>query len=311
MLKKTIINTLASFAAIFVMFLIATPVHAQVNGMGPYGDIEGYYTWTINEKGVTVYSQNGTSWVYDNSGNRVYLDGNGNKKKSSSLRENAIIEYNLKYYATIGGVEVFSGPDGKLYTVDNNGVIYNYFANNTAPASNTNDLVVNYVYTSADGTNVYQDVNGKLWYFWNGYYPYRWYGNTAGAYWSAGVPNRVFRYAYVADGHTLYRDDSGMLWWFANDNAYIYGGNTPSVNPSTNNSNVDWTRANTMWADGKTSVVYVGQSWQAPAYVSWCPDGMHLVGWDYAENTGYARWKPGQYIKNTGNDLALYPVYAW
>jgi hypothetical protein len=38
---------------------------------------------------------------------------------------------------------------------------------------------------------------------------------------------------------------------------------------------------------------------------------MHRIGWDYAENTGYVRWKPGAYIKNTGNDLSLYPVYGY
>ena len=145
-------------------------------------------------------------------------------------------------------------------------------------------------------------------------YPYRYYGGTAGAYWIAGISNRVYRYQYVSPaGNNLYSDDAGRLWWFDNAGAHLYSsGSTPSVNPSGKpaETNVDWNHTNTMWADGKSSVVYVNQYWQAPTTVSWAPQGAKLIGWDYAEGTGYVRWKPGAYIKNTGNDLTLYAVYG-
>ena len=73
---------------------------------------------------------------------------------------------------------------------------------------------------------------------------------------------------------------------------------------------MDYSRANTLSADGKSWTVYVGQYWQAPSSVSWTPAGTKLIGWDYAEGTGYVRWKPGAYIQNTGNDLTLYAVYG-
>ena len=169
-----------------------------------------------------------------------------------------------------------------------------------------------YAFNSADGYIVYRDPYGNLWFFGEGYFPTHYWGNSYGSYQTSGNPDRIFRYAYVADGHTLYRDDAGRLWWFENNTAHLYSGSGGGggSTPAPGGSDVDWTRTNTMWADGQTSVVYVGQYWIAPKTVSWAPDGMHLIGWDYAENTGYVRWKPGAYIKNTGNDLSLYPVYS-
>ena len=41
------------------MLLTTVPVMASVEGGGPWGDIDGYYTWEINGKGWTIYSQNG------------------------------------------------------------------------------------------------------------------------------------------------------------------------------------------------------------------------------------------------------------
>ena len=314
MLKKFLKHTSAAAAAILAAFLIAGPVQAQVKGGGPFGDIEGPYTWEVNGKGWTIYSQNGYSWVYDDYGNRTYLDSYGNKiDDGSTAAARTIAEMHLTYYATVNGTTVYQNPDGKLYTVGNDGHLYPYNRPNPNPPVSNNDLVVNYVYTAADGKNIFQDVNGNLWYFAYGYFPYRWYGSTAGAYWLNGVSNRIFRYAYVSpQGNSLYYDDNGRLWWFDGNGAHLYssgGGFNPSGKPA--ETNVDWKHSNTMWADGKSSTVYVNQYWQAPSTVSWAPNGMKLIGWDYAESTGYARWKPGQWIKNTGSDLALYPVYSY
>ena len=316
-LKKTLLNLSGVVAAVFVVFLLATPTHAQTNGLGPYGDIDGYYTWVINSNGQKVYSQNGRSWIYDNNGNRIYVDSRSNADTSK-----IISQYNLTYYTTENGVAVYRSPEGRLYTIDADGnlAIRSSVApvlpasGSSAPSGQSSsvqgDLVVKYVYHAADGSPVYQDPNGNLWYFANGYYPYRYWGGTAGSYWVSGTPDRTFRYSYTADGHPLYSDGS-RLWWFASDGAHLYGNAKGFNPPSQQNTNVDWSRSNSMWVNGLTITVYVGQSWQAPTYSAWCPDGMHLIGWDYAEGTGYVRWKPGQYIQNTGSDLALYPVFGW
>lgn len=303
MMKRISFNFSAAFAAFAMMFIIARPVQAQTQGGGPYGDIDGYYTWEINGKGWTVYSQNGYSWVYDDYGNRTYLDSYGNKLYNvTAAAARTISEMKLTYNSTVSGVTVYQNPEGKLYTVDANGRLSSWGGGYTPSGK---DLVVKYVFNSADGYIVYQDPYGKLWFFGDGYYPYAYWGSSVGSHWESGHPNRVFRYAYVADNHTLYSDDAGRLWWFENDAAHQYhpGGFKPTPTPSG--------KTNTMWVDGKTVTVSVGQSWQAPTYVSWVPDGMRLIGWDYAEGTGYARWKPGQWIQNTGSDLALYPVYGY
>lgn len=320
MLRKTLLKLTAMAGAVLVMFIIASPVQAQVKGGGPYGDIDGYYTWEINGKGWTIYSQNGYSWVYEDNGTRTYLDSYGNKLYNVTPAAAATIaQYKLTYSGTYNGVDVYANPDGKLYTVSSTGQLTLINGSNPqpapAPAPTSRDLVVTYVYTSAEGYNIFKDVNGSLWYFADGYYPYRWYGSNAGAYWISGISNRVYRYQYVSPaGNNLYSDDAGRLWWFDNAGAHLYSsGGTPSVNPGGKpaETNVDWNHVNTMWADGKSSVVYVNQYWQAPSTVSWTPQGTKLIGWDYAEGTGYARWKPGQWIKNTGSDLALYPVFGY
>lgn len=312
MVRRMMFKLTAAAAAFLSTLIFMTPVQANTTGGGPYGDIDGAYTWEINGKGWTVYSQNGYSWIYDDYGNRTYLDAYGNRLYGvTAAAARTITEMKLTYNSTVSGVNVYQNPDGKLYTVDANGRLYAY-GSSPAPVSG-NDIVVRYAFNSADGYIVYKDPNGTLWFFGEGYFPTHYWGNSYGSYQTGGHPDHVFRYAGVADGHTLYRDDAGRLWWFANDTAHLYsgkgsgGGSTPT--PS--GSDVDWKHTNTMWADGQSSTVYVGQYWVAPTRVSWAPDGMHLIGWDYAEGTGYVRWKPGAYIKNTGNDLSLYPVYSW
>ena len=313
MIKKML--KLSAVLSVMVATFLGTPmVQAQTAGLGPYGDIDGYYTWEINGKGWTVYSQNGYSWVYDDYGNRTYLDSYGNKLYGvTQAAAKTIAEMKLTYNSTVGGVSIYQNPDGKLYTVDSNGYLTLYGGGSVSPTTpvTKNDLIVKYVFNSADGYIVYQDVNGKYWFFGEGYYPYRYWGNSTGSHWEPGNADRVFRYSYVSsDGHTLYSDDAGRLWYFENDKAYLYSGKGKGFNP-TPSSDVDYSRTNTMWVDGQTKVVHVGEYWQAPTWVSWSPEGMHLIGWDYAEGTGYVRWKPGAYIKNTGNDLSLYPVYHW
>jgi hypothetical protein len=310
MSRKTIWNAVAAAAASMIMLLSAIPVQAQVYGGGPYGDIDGEYTWQINGKGWTIYSQNGYSWVYDDSGRRTYLDSYGNKLDNvTAAAAKSITEMRLTYHSTVNGVTVYENPNGQLYTVDSNGRVNAY---GTTPAPVASDLVVTYVYTSADGYNVYRDINGLLWWFSAGGIPNRWYGSNAGAYWRTDVHDYVYRFAYRSpEGYYLYWDDYGRLWWFADGAAHMYSsgsGFDPSGKPA--ETNVDYKHTNTMWADGKSVTVYVNQYWQAPTTVSWAPAGMRLIGWDYAEGTGYARWKPGAWIKNTGQDLALYAVYG-
>jgi hypothetical protein len=312
MFRKSLSLLSSIAAAVLMVFISMAPVQAQTQGGGPYGDIDGYYTWEINGKGWTIYSQNGYSWVYDDYGNRTYLDAGGNKLPGVNLAAaKTIAQMKLTYYTTSNGVYVYSNPDGKLYTVDSNGYLYNY---GTAPTptptptpAGPNDLVVTYVFTSAEGLDIFKDVNGNLWYFGDGYFPYMYWGTSAGSYWRSGVSNRVFRYQFVDSGHTIYSDSAGRLWYFEKNAAHAYhngGGFNPQPTPTPSG------KTNTMYVDGKQSTVSVGQYWQAPSYASWAPDGMRLIGWDYAENTGYARWKPGAYIQNTGSDLYLYPVYG-
>ena len=318
-MRNSILRKLSAvLTAALAFFLVMMPVKAAVTGGGPYGDIDGPYTWEVNGKGWTIYSQNGYSWVYDDYGNRTYLDSYGNKLYGvTQAAAKTISEMKLTYNSTVGGVTIYQNPDGKLYTVDANGYL-SLYGNPGAPVNppaGGNDLVVKYAFNSADGYIVYKDPYGTLWFFGEGYYPTHYWGNSTGSYWTAGNPDHVFRYAGVSqDGHTLYRDDAGRLWWFANDTAHLYNGKGTGFNPNPKpapGGDVDYNHTNTMWADGQSSVVYVGQYWVAPSRVSWSPDGMHLIGWDYAEGTGYVRWKPGAYIKNTGSDLALYPVYGW
>ena len=71
-MKKTLITMFAALCAVVAMAFMVTPTKAETKGLGPWGDIDGYYTWQINGKGWTVYSQNGYSWVYDDYGNRTY-----------------------------------------------------------------------------------------------------------------------------------------------------------------------------------------------------------------------------------------------
>ena len=316
-MKKNINRVFAAAAAFLVALIVATPVQAQLNGGGPYGDIDGYYTWAINDKGWTVYSQNGYSWIYDSNGNRVYLDQYGNMSTGvTDAAAKTIAKMNLTYSFTSNGVPVYRDPYGTYYTIDSYGNAYQYGTTPApAPVPTAKDLVVYYAYTTEDGsTNVYKDVNGNYWYFANGYYPTRWYGSSLRSYWDSSISNKVYRYVFDDSGKSIYKDDFGNQWWFDNSGAHLYsGGHSTGFNPSGKpaETGVDWNHKNTMWVDGKTSVVYVGQYWQAPSYVSWTPDGMKFIGWDYAESTGYVRWKPGQYIKNTGSDLALYPVYSW
>lgn len=311
MLRSLVKKLTAVSAAVLSVMLFMTPVQAQVNGGGPYGDIDGYYTWEINGKGWTVYSQNGYSWVYEENGARTYLDSYGNKLYGvTPAAARTITEMKLTYNSTVNGTTVYQNPNGALYTVDANGRIYAYGASPApapAPVSGR-DLVVKYAFNSADGYVVYKDPNGTLWFFGEGYFPTHYWGNSWGSYQTSGHPDKVFRYVGPVEGHTLYADSAGRLWYFENDTAYQYHGKgfNPDVKPA-----VDPTKSNTMWVDGRSTTVHVGEYWQAPTWVSWCPDGMHLIGWDYAENTGYVRWKPGAYIKNTGNDLSLYPVYGY
>jgi hypothetical protein len=313
MTERMMAKFTALAAAFLSTLLFTTPVQANTAGGGPYGDIDGYYTWEINGKGWTVYSQNGYSWVYDDSGNRNYLDAYGNRLYGvTPAAARTITELKLTYNSTQGGVTVYQNPDGKLYTVDANGIVYAYGTAPVTPPVSGNDLVVRYAFNSADGYIVYKDPYGNLWFFGEGYFPIHYWGTSAGSYQTAGNPDRIFRYAYVADGHTLYRDDAGRLWWFENDTAHLYNGKGQGFNPTPapSGTDVDWKHTNTMWADGKSSTVYVGQFWVAPTTVSWCPEGTHLLGWDYAEGTDYVRWHPGAAIRNTGNDLTLYPVYS-
>jgi hypothetical protein len=329
-MKKALIRLLAAVCSVAAMTLTATPVAAQVNGGGPYGDIDGYYTWEINGKGWTVYSQDGYSWVYDSNGHRTYLDAYGNRLDGvSQAAAKTIVQYKLTYFNTINGTVVYVNPDGMYYTVNSNGIVNWYDYNGTptpapapapapSPAPSSANYTFFYSYTTPSGYHIYTDGYGRTWWFAQGGVPKQWTGGFPdGSYWKDGIPNYTFYYYYVTpDGLNVYRDDYGNTYWFGNDGMphMITKGsgqtNPTPVTPSQPTDNVDYSRSNTMDAAGFRSVVYVGQYWTAPKTVSWAPDGMKLIGWDYAENTGYARWKPGERIKNTGSDLYLYPVYG-
>ncbi len=313
MRRKTFWKTAVTAVLAFILGMI--PVHAQLNGGGPYGDIEGNYTWEINGKGWTVYSQNGYSWVYDDYGNRTYLDAYGNKLDGiSAAAARTIAEMRLTYYGTFNGTAIYSNPNNQLFTVGADGQLYPF--GGSAPQPQNNDYVMHYSYTSSSGYNIYRDDYGNYWWFSAGGIPNRWYGNNAGSWWRTDVHDYVYSFAYrSAEGYNLYRDDYGSLWWFGTGGVphqYKEGSGSPSSNPNGRPAeiNVDWRHSNTMEADGRVSTVYVNQYWQAPSNVFWAPEGMKLIGWDYAENTGYVRWKPGEWIKNTGSDLHLYPVYG-
>ena len=326
-MKKAMLRILAAACGLVVMTLHTVPVSAAAKGLGPWGDIDGYYTWQINGKGWTVYSQNGYSWVYDDYGNRTYLDAYGNKLDGvTAAAAKTITQYSLTYYSTVSGITVYKNPDGKLYTVGSDGILHLY-GNDTpapapapAPAPSVNNYTFYYSYTSPNGYNVYTDGYGNTWWFAQGGIPNRWtYGYQTGSYWKNDVPNYTFYYSYRSnDGYYIYRDDYNNTWWFGSDGTPHLvrqgsgggqGGDKPAPAPAPS-SDVDFNHKNVMEADGVRSTVYVGQYWVAPKTVSWAPSGMRLIGWDYAENTGYVRWKPGAFIKNTGTDLYLYPVYG-
>jgi hypothetical protein len=313
-MKKSLIRLLAcAMAAIAVLMTNAAPAQAQVKGGGPYGDIDGYYTWEINGKGWTIYSQDGYSWVYDDYGHRTYLDAYGNKLDNvTAAAAKTITQYRLTYYSTVNGVTVYQNPDGKLYTVDSNGYLSQAGGSTPTPAPSVNDYTMTYIFTSPNGYNIYQDIHGNYWWFAAGGIPNRWTsGMPAGSYWKEGVGNYTYRFSYKSnEGYYIYVDDYGSTWWFSADGTPHQvtkgsGGGAGGFTPG-----VDYTRTNTLTVDGRSYVCYVGQYWTAPTTVSWTPAGKKLLGWDYAESTGYVRWKPGTSIKNTGNDLTLYAVYG-
>lgn len=163
MIRRIVNKLTAVSAAVLSVMLFMTPVQAQVTGGGPYGDIDGYYTWEINGKGWTVYSQNGYSWVYESNGARTYLDSYGNKLYGvTPAAARTITEMKLTYNSTVNGTTVYQNPNGALYTVDANGRIYAYGASPApapAPVSGR-DIVVKYAFNSADGYVVYKDPNG-------------------------------------------------------------------------------------------------------------------------------------------------------
>ena len=275
-MKKIFVSLVAIVCGFVMLGLNMTPVAAQTGGLGPWGDIEGYYTWQINDKGWTVYSQNGTYWIYDDYGHRTYLDANGNP---------------------ISGGGTAPAP---------------------APAPTVNNYTFYYTFTSPDGYNVYTDGFGNNWWFAQGGVPQRWTrGYPAGSYWKEGIGNYTYYYSYRSnDGLYVYRDDYNNYYWFGSDGTPHLvkkgSGGPSSVAPApAPAANIDYSKTNVMEADGVRYTVYVGQSWVAPKTVSWTPEGMHLVGWDYAADTGYVRWKPGAAIKNTGSNLYLYPVFAY
>ena len=321
MVKQMRLKLLAVCAAIMAMLVTTVPAMAAVEGGGPWGDIDGYYTWQINGKGWTIYSQNGYSWVYDDYGNRTYLDSYGNKLDGvSAAAAKTITEMKLTYYTHDNGTVVYTNPDGKLYTVDNNGHVYSYGGSGGGGGEQVPNYVMYYTFTSADGYNVYCDDYGNYWWFGAGGTPNRYTGSSAGSYWRTDVHNYTYYYAYKSkEGYYIYRDDYGNSWWFGQGgipHKYASGSGGGSVTPGGNPSgkpaetNVDYSRTNVLEADGHKSIVYVGQYWQAPSTVGWAPAGTTLIGWDYAEGTNYVRWKPGAWIKNTGYDLHLFPVYG-
>ena len=324
-MKKYLNRFLASAAAVIAVTLFAAPVQAQVNGGGPYGDIDGYYTWEINGKGWTIYSQNGYSWIYDDYGHRTYLDSYGNQLYGvTASAAKTITQYKLTYYGNYNGMTVYTNPDGKLYTVSDSGQLTLVNGGNTPqpkpqPTPSVGNSTFYSSYTSPQGYNIYTDDHGNTWWFAAGGIPNRWtYGYQNGSYWRTDVHNYTYYFSYRSnDGYYIYTDDYGNFWWFGSDGTpHMVKKGSGSVNPggqggdANPNSGVDYSRTNTMTADGRSTTVYVGQYWKAPTTVSWCPAGTKLIGWDYAEGTGYVRWKPGASIKNTGNDLTLYAVYG-
>lgn len=333
-MTKTFLKLFASIAAVIAMCFTAVPVAAQTNGGGPWGDIDGYYTWEINGKGWTIYSQNGYSWVYDDYGNRTYLDSYGNKLDgASAAAAKTITQYKLTFYSYENGIAVFTNPDGKLYTVDNTTGKLTYVGGGSTPAPtptpSPDPSVPNYTFyyqfTTPSGYHIYKDGYGNYWWYSAGGIPNRWTGGFPdGSYWRADIPNFSYYYSYKsADGYYIYVDDYKNQWWFGSDGTPHLvrqggggssGGGTSGGGSSGGGAptptNVDYNHTATMTADSTRQVCYVGQYWQAPTTVSWAPAGTKLIGWDYAEGTNYVRWKPGAYIKNTGSDLYLYPVYG-
>ena len=326
---RSFIKCIISICSVFMLALIMTPVQASVEGGGPWGDIDGYYTWQINGKGWTVYSQNGYSWVYDDYGNRTYLDAYGNKLDGvSAAAAKTITQYSLTYNGVENGVIIYRNPDGKLYSVDNNGTLHYWGGGSTpapapAPQPSGRHYTFFYSYTTPSGYNIYTDGYGKTWWFSAGGIPNAWtWGYPDGSYWKQGVSDYTYWYSYTsADGYYIYVDDYKNQWWFGSDGTPHLvrrgsgggqGGDAPAPTPSGKpaETNVDYEHSNVMDAAGTRSTVYVGQYWQAPTTVSWAPAGTRLIGWDYAEGSNYVRWKPGAWIKNTGSDLYLYPVYG-
>ena len=319
-MNRKLIRFAAVAASAAVLALNTVPAAAE--GLGPYGDITGPYTWEINGKGWTVYTQNGLSWVYDDYGNRTYLDSYGNRLDGvSQAAAMSIAQYKLTYNSTYNGVVIYSNPDGKLYSVSQDGVLTAIGQSVTptptpAPAPSVSNYVFTYSYSTANGLNIYTDNAGRNWYFDQSGIPHilTW-GYQNGSYWRSDVSNYNFYYSYRSnDGYYIYRDDYGNSWWFGNDGqAHLVsrgsgGGTGGDRQPSA--PYVDYSRSNTMDAGGIRETVYVGQSWTAPTTVSWAPEGMRLIGWDYTEGSGYVRWKPGAKIQNTGSDLYLYAVYG-
>lgn len=327
-MKKTLITMFAALCAVVAMAFMVTPTKAETKGLGPWGDIDGYYTWQINGKGWTVYSQNGYSWIYDDYGNRIYLDAYGNQLYGvSAAAAKTITQYSLTYNSTVNGVVVYQNPDGKLYTVDNNGKLTYWGGGATpaptpTPAPSGKGYTFFYSYTTPSGYNIYTDGYGKTWWFAAGGMPQRWTGGYPdGSYWRTDVHDYTYWYSYTsADGYYIYVDDYKNQWWFGSDGTPHLvrtgggssGGQGGDSNPDTPPSSgiIDYNHSNTMQADGKSVTVHVGEYWQAPKTVSYTPAGTRLIGWDYAEGTNYVRWKPGAWIRNTGGDLYLYPVYG-
>ena len=316
-MKKLLQRLLActcAFAA--VMLTYAVPAQAQLNGGGPYGDIDGYYTGEINGKGWTVYSQNGYSWIYDDRGNRTYLDAYGNQLYNvTPAAAKTITQYSLTYNSTYNGVVVYSNPDGKLYTVSSDGRLNAVGGSAPAPAPQpaANNYTFFYSFTTPSGYNIYTDERGNNWWFAAGGIPNRWTGGyPAGSYWKQGIGNYTYYFSYVSnEGYYIYTDDYHNFWWFSADGTpHMVSRGSGGGSGGDRDPNVDYTRTNTLTADGQKQIVYVGQYWKAPSTVSWTPAGCRLLGWDYAEGTGYVRWKPGASIKNTGQDLMLYAVYG-
>ena len=326
-MKTKLFTILASFCSIIAFSFTVMPVSASSQGLGPWGDIDGYYTWQINGKGWTVYSQNGYSWIYDDYGNRTYLDAYGNKLDGvSAAAAKTITQYSLTYHSVQNGVTIYVNPDGKLYSVDTNGHL-NYWGGGSdpapapAPQPGIKNYTFYYSYTTPSGYNIYTDGYGNTWWYSAGGIPNRWtWGYPDGSYWKQGVSDYVYYYSYKsADGYYIYVDDYKNQWWFGSDGTphlVRQGGGqggftpTPSGNVKPAETNVDYEHSNVMVANNKEVKVYVGQYWQAPTGVSWAPAGTRLIGWDYAEGSNYVRWKPGAYIKNEGSDLYLYPVYG-